>query len=292
MPITKAIVPVSSTDARLCPATRRQPRAMLPLGRTPALQIVLDELVGAGVRDICIVGGPDIASVERHFESDKGPEAPPGSGRSLAAIMADDVRLQYIMHPDVTDPGEALVQAEWFVGDEPFVLAHADVVISDTREKGALIRRMLRTMDATAADAVVATREIPRSDVSSHTIGEPIGEPGGAPHFVLDELVDRPVLGETKSNLALSGRFVLAPIIFNYLHDVPRPISSGSMLALALRRLAHDRDSVWAVMLQMAEQCFDLESFLLYSRAFLHFSLEDPEVGIALREYLEELMAN
>ncbi|MFW6156300.1 MAG: hypothetical protein ACOC7J_03185, partial [Armatimonadota bacterium] len=121
---------------------------------------------------------------------------------------------------------------------------------------------------------------------------EAVGDPGASPHFVVANLVDSPLSNGRRINEALISRFVLSPIVFDYLDENGFQSDDECDLIAALRRLAHDRESLWAVRTQSGEIPFDLSSFLLYSRTFIHFSLEDPEVGTAIRDYISTLATN
>ncbi|MGI5817400.1 MAG: hypothetical protein ACOX9R_04810 [Armatimonadota bacterium] len=267
--------------------TGRQSHALLPLGRKTVLQVLLDELVSAGAEEICVLMGVDDPAVRQFVDALAGGGALSDDGGGPMVVNLDCIG-------DGTGGGEVsgLLEARAFVGDEPFMLATTCSPIYHMRGSGSLLRRMTQTLEATGADGVVAVRDLCGSDLSMRTVVEPVGNPGGGPHFVVADLVDRPLTLERRSRTGLINRFVLSPIIFDYLQEQVRGPGEDWGLVTALRRLARDRQALWAVRMSAGEICFDLSSFLLYSRTFIHFSLEDPEVGTAIQEYLRNLVLN
>ncbi|MGD9498750.1 MAG: UTP--glucose-1-phosphate uridylyltransferase [Armatimonadota bacterium] len=293
MPVARAVIPAAGIGTRLYPMTKSQPREMLPLGRKPALHVVVEELIDAGITEICIITGKHQRAIEDHFDLTNTESAGPlGAAMFPAALREGKVHIYYVRQPEPRGVGDALLQAEGFVGEEPFVVALGDVVITGPAGAGALVRRMIDVMDHTDCDAVLGVRHVPRSQISSYDIVKPFGSVEGKPHFMVEDVVQRPPVGDAPSDIALAGRYHLRPIIFDYLRHAP--IGPGGELSLseALRRLIHDREAVWAAKMKPGERRFDVGSFLQYSRAFIHFSLEDPEVGLSVREYIEGLMGN
>ncbi|MEA3402550.1 MAG: UTP--glucose-1-phosphate uridylyltransferase [Armatimonadota bacterium] len=293
MPVKRAVIPALGLGRRLYPITKSQPKEMLPLGRKPAIHVVVEELINAGIEDICIVTSHSKQAIEDHFDlAADGDAGLPGGELFPPALRQGRVHIYYVRQPMPNGLGNSLLQAEGFVGDEPFVVACGDTVLSGPNGPVRLISRMVDVMDNTAGDAVLAVRRVPKSEVSHHAIVKSFGPVEGKPHFMVEDIIDQPPVDEAPSDIAVVGRYVLQPIIFDYLKELPRTATGELRLPEALRRVVHTRESVWAAMMKPGEGPFDVDNFLQYSRAFIRFSLNDPEVGLSVREYMQELMGN
>jgi len=284
--ITKAVIPAAGTSTGLYPITRAQPKEMLPLGRKPTVQFVVEELIAAGITEICIVISRLSSVIEQHFSL--GGKSPL-NGSFPSELLDDRARMYFVEQPEPDGLGDALLRARGFVGNEPFVVALGDAVITGVSSADALVTRMIRSFEATGADAVVAVRNVPRAAVSHYGIVTPVGEVANTPHFMIADVVEKPSIDNTTSTIALAGRYVLTSLIFDYLREMDGA-GAETHFTDALQRMVHDRESVWAESIKPGEDRLDVDSFLEYSRAFIRFSLEDPEVGISIREYLQDLV--
>jgi len=291
MTIRKAVIPAAGLGGLLYPITKVQPKEMLPLGRKPAVHLVVEELVGAGLTELCIVTSRGRRAIEDHFNFATGPPAF-GADRDTfpAALVEDYAHVSFVEQPEPRGLGEALLRAREFVGDEPFVVALGDAVITGTEAPGGLVQRMEHTAHATGCDAVIAVRNVARAQVSQYGVVTPIGDPLGKAHFMVADIVEKPPIEEAPSTIAVAGRYIMQPLIFDYLEETPPGLGGELQLTDALRRMVHDRESVWAEFMRPGERRFELGNFLQYSRAFIHFSLNDPEVGLSVKEYLQQLI--
>ncbi|MGC9319693.1 MAG: sugar phosphate nucleotidyltransferase, partial [Armatimonadota bacterium] len=272
MPLRKAVIPATGLGRRLYPITKSQPKEMLPLGRRPAIHVVVEELIDAGIEEICIVTSHSKQTIEDHFDLGSNGELGPPSGEQFpAALREGRVHIYYVREPMCNGLGNSLLQAEGFVGDEPFAVACGDTVLSSPNGPVRLIPRMVDVLDNTGGDAVVAARRVPKSEVSRYTVVKSFGPVGSKPHFMVEDILDQPPRDEAPSDIAMVARYVLQPIIFDYLRELPRPPTGELRLPEALRRVVHSRESVWAAMMKPAERPFDVDNFLQYSRAFIQF---------------------
>jgi len=284
--ITKAIVPAAGISARLYPLTKAQPKEMLPLGRKPAIQFIIEELIAAGITEICVITSPASRAIAEHFSIGEGRR----TNSFPAALLEDRAHLYFLEQPEPKGLGDALLRARGFVGNESFVVALGDAVITGTDGPDALVARMVRTFDATGGDAVIAVRDVPRVAVSQYGIIEPVGEVASTPHFMIADIVEKPPIDNAPSTIAVAGRYVFTPLIFDYLREAPLVPGQNLELTDAMQRMVHDRESAWAERIRPGEHRFDVGNFLEYSRAFIRFSLDDPEVGLSIREYLQGLI--
>ena len=291
MTIRKAVIPAAGLGGLLYPITKVQPKEMLPLGRKPAVHLVVEELIGAGLTELCIITSRGRRAIEDHFDFSSG-DGRFGADRDTfpTALVENQAHVSFVEQPEPRGMGEALLRAREFVGDEPFVVALGDAVITGTEAPGGLVQRMEHTVEATGCDAVVAVRTVGRAQVSQYGVVTPIGDPVGKAHFMIADIVEKPPIEEAPSTIAVAGRYILQPLIFDYLEETPPGLGGELQLTDALRRMVHDRESVWAEFMRPGERRFDLGNFLQYSRAFIHFSLNDPEVGLSVKEYLQQLI--
>ena len=291
MTARRAVLSVASLSTPSRPLLKHEYHALMPLGRKTILQLLLDELVAAGATSICFLAGHGSEAVREFVQTwreggfracadDFGAPAPPR--------MVD---VHWVSHEPTTDYGDALLEARAFVGDEPFILSTTEAPMCHVGTSDLLLGRMTKTMEVTGADGVVAVQDISRLDVSTRTVVEPLGNPGAVPHFVVGSVRHQPFPQDDGGRAGLMNRYVLSPLIFDYLEEQGAQGPGGPRLTAALNRMARDREALWAVRMQSGELCLDLSSFLLYSRAFIQFSLQDPEVGIALQDYVRSLVA-
>ncbi len=293
MPVTRAVIPAAGLSPRLYPITKSQPKEMLPLGRKPAIHMVVEELIEAGIADICIITGRHQRAIEDHFDLGDDPNGKAANGDLFPPALRDGrAHIYYVRQPDPKGLGDALLQTQGFVGGEPFVVALGDAVITGAGGEGGLVSRMADVIDNTGCDAVLGVRHVPRSQISQYGIVKPFGNIEGKPHFMVEDVIEKPPPEEAPSDIAIAGRYIMRPIVFDYLrHAAPGP-GGELQLTEALRRLVHDREAIWAAKMKPGERRFDVGNFLQYSRAFIQFSIDDPEVGLSVREYIEGLMRN
>ncbi len=227
MDITIAVVPVAGLGSRLLPATKSQPKEMLPVGRKPVVQYVAEELTRAGMERILFVTGPGKVSIENHF--DLNPELiqilrETGKEDLLAELDFEraDVRYFYTRQRELLGLGHAILCSRPFVGEQPFVVALGDSIIG-MHAASDVVRRMMDVFTQTRAEAVIAFEEVPLTDVHRYGIAEPKnhGHVNGDPDiFELADVVEKPARDEAPSTLAIAARYVFAPSIYDALARV------------------------------------------------------------------------
>src|SRR4051812_36589747 len=211
-----AVVPVAGLGTRMLPATKSQPKEMLPVGRKPVVQYVFEELTAAGLQRILFVTGPGKTSIENHFDineelvqmlREKGKE------ELLAALAFERAPVQYFYtrQRQALGLGHAVLSARAFVGAEPFVVALGDSIIGLDRQSD-IVRRMRHTFEEKDAAAVIALEEVPRDEVPNYGIVQP--RHGAGDLFELADVIEKPSVAEAPSTLAIAARYVLSPRIF------------------------------------------------------------------------------
>jgi UTP--glucose-1-phosphate uridylyltransferase len=291
MNIDIAVVPVAGLGTRLLPATKSQPKEMLPVGRKPVVQYVAEELTRVGMRRVLFVTGPGKASIENHFDSNgELIETLRANGKEelLEELSFERSPMQhfYTRQRKLLGLGHAVLCARRFVGDQPFVVALGDSIIGMHAESD-VVRRMTRLFVERDAAAVIAFEEVPEQDVSLYGIARPKGE---GDVFEIEDLVEKPSRQEAPSRLAIAARYVLSPAIFAALERTEPGKGDEIQLTDAIRALLRDGGRAFGVRLHGGERRYDIGNFESYFRAFVEFALADPRYGPGLRRELEELL--
>lgn len=292
MSVDIAVVPVAGLGTRLLPATKSQPKEMLPVGRKPVVQYVFEELTAAGMQRILFVTGPGKASIENHFDTNEElvrTLREKGREELLAGLEFEraPVKYFYTRQRQALGLGHAVLSARAFVGNEPFVVALGDSIIGLERQSD-IVRRMRDAFDERDAAAVIALEEVPRDQVRHYGIVAPRN--GGGEPFELADLVEKPSTADAPSTLAIAARYVLSPAIFDALDATSPGVGGEIQLTDGIRRLIRDGGRVYGLVLRPNERRFDIGNFDAYFRAFVEFAMADPTHGPSLRAFVERLV--
>ena len=292
MSIDIAVVPVAGLGTRLLPATKSQPKEMLPVGRKPVVQYVCEELTGAGLRRILFITGPGKTSLENHFDvNEELVQLLRESGKEelLTSLEFERAEVQYFYtrQRKALGLGHAVLAARAFVGHEPFVVALGDSIIGLNRQSD-IVRRMRQVFDDKQAAAVIALEEVPREEVRHYGIAQPRQSVGEV--IELADLVEKPNPADAPSTLAIAARYVLSPSIFEALDATQPGVGGEIQLTDAIRRLIRDGGRAYGIVLGPDERRFDIGNFDAYFRAFVEFALADPKHGPSLRAFVERLV--
>ncbi len=287
MKVRKAVIPAAGLGTRFLPATKAQPKEMLPVVDTPAIQLVVEEAVRAGLTDILIITGRNKRSIENHFDravelevflEEKGKFDELKQVRALSEMAS----IHYIRQGEALGLGHAVSMAEPHVGDEPFAVLLGDDLI---HESVPLLSHMLAALDRTGR-SVIAGQEVGHDEIAHYGCI--------TPEMVEDHLakvvsvVEKPDPDEAPSNLAAIGRYVFTPSIFGVLRET-RPGRGGEIqLTDAINALAHD-EGVFAYIFDKGR--FDVGNRLDYLKATVEMALEREDVGADFRRYLTEVLA-
>ena len=291
MPIDIAVVPVAGLGSRLLPATKSQPKEMLPVGRKPVVQYVVEELTRVGMQRLLFITGPGKASIENHFDLD--PDLTQtlretGKEELLAELEYERAAVQYFYtrQRQLLGLGHAILCAQSFVGGRPFVVALGDSIIG-LHAQSDVVRRMTACFEEKQPAAVIAFEEVPESDVHQYGIAAP---KSSGEVFEIADLVEKPSCDEAPSNLAIAARYVLSPAVFDALRQTPPGQGGEIQLTDAIRALIRGGGRAYGVRLGAGEPRYDIGNFDSYFRAFVEFALADPRFGAPLRRHLEQLL--
>ena len=286
MSINKAVLPVAGMGTRLLPATKSQPKEMLPVGHKPVVQYVVEEMIDQGVDKFLFITGRKKRSIEDHFDDEPELERRLGSRQEMGEVdyAARGIDFFYVRQRRPTGNADAVRLAAQFVGDESFVVGFGDTIITSFGPKG-VVARLIEDHEQSGAAATIAVWEVPPADASRYGVIRPaVKDPVGA--FPIDEIVEKPAPGEAPSHLAVAARYVFTPRIFDAIAATEPGVKGELWLTDAIRLLLEWGDGVRCVRLQEGERRYDIGTPLTYYRAFADFALADPEHGVAFAEYL------
>jgi UTP--glucose-1-phosphate uridylyltransferase len=295
--ITDAVVPVAGLGTRLLPATKSQPKEMLPVGAKPVVQHVVEELCSCGVDRILFVTGRRKGAIENHFDHDAELEralGERGNSHLLAKLEAEASGAQflYTRQPRPRGLGDALLHAERFAGSDPFVVALGDTIIGRHR-RATIVDRLRDAFERSGAACAVAVERVPRELAARYGIVAPRGEApigDGAASFELAGIVEKPSAAGAPSEFAVAARYVLGPAIFEALRTCPPDGDGELQLTDAIASLIAGGEKVVAVPLADDEPRHDIGGIDSYLATFVEFALTDPEHGERLRERARELL--
>ncbi len=292
MSVDLAVVPVAGRGTRLLPLTKSQPKEMLPVGRKPVVQYVVEELSRCGLSRLLFVTGPGKTAIENHFDIDAELIAnlrETGKEELLAelAFEREDIEYFYTRQRRQLGLGHAVLCSRAVVGNQPFVVALGDSIIG-LNAASRVVALMIEQFCTSGADAVVALEEVPPSEVVHYGIAQPKGAAGEV--FELADLIEKPSAEEAPGNLAVAARYVFSSAIFDCL-AATRPGKGGEIqLTDAIRMLIEQGRRVLGVRLGSNEKRFDIGNFESYFLAFAEFALADPHLSGTLRRKLAAML--
>jgi UTP--glucose-1-phosphate uridylyltransferase len=291
--IKSAVIPVAGHGTRLLPATKSQPKEMLPVARKPIVQYVVEELVSNGIQQMLFVTGRNKSSIENHFDHDPELFRTLTDGHKQELLEEVDFqRLQahffYTRQRFQKGLGDAVLCGENFAGEEPFLVALGDSILG-LHAVSRAVSRMADVYESKHASCVIAVEEVPREETRHYGIVQP--ENGAEDVFRIVNLVEKPNPNEAPSNLAIAGRYIFSPVIFDMIRRVEPDGRGEIQLTNAIQYLCEEGRRVMAVKLTAEEKRYDIGNFPSYFESFVEFALADPTYGEEFRRVLERLLA-
>ena len=290
--IAKVVVPVAGKGTRLLPATKSQPKEMLPVGRRPVVQYVVEELQAAGLNQILFITGRKKSAIEDHFDPD------PELIRSLSAgggyNLLEELRFTetetsffYTRQSVPRGLGDAVEHAREFVGAESFVVALGDSIIKG-RDDSSFLRNMVKTHLDSGFACTIAVEEVAHDEVYRYGIVKPKDDSAmEQAHFEIEDLVEKPRPEAAPSNLAIAARYVFNPVIFDAIRRTAPDRNGEVQLTDSIRLLLQLGHRVGVMRLREGERRYDIGNFESYFRAFIDFALADEKYGYLVRQYLK-----
>lgn len=286
MKVRKAVIPAAGLGTRFLPATKAQPKEMLPIVDKPTLQYIVEEAVASGIEEILLITGRGKASIENHFDKSVELEMVlEKSGKTdmleLVRKISDMADIHYIRQKEQKGLGHAIYCARHFMSDEPFaVLLGDDVVYS---EHTPALQQLMQVYEDRSAP-ILGVQEVAREDVSKYGILE--GETVAEGVIRVNDLIEKPDVAEAPSRTAVLGRYVLTPAIFDVLAQTKPGIGNEIQLTDALRTLAKT-EPVYACIYEGRR--YDVGSKLGFLEATVEYALRNPHLKDDFRAYLSTL---
>ncbi|WP_026830214.1 UTP--glucose-1-phosphate uridylyltransferase GalU [Exiguobacterium antarcticum] len=280
--IRKAIIPAAGLGTRFLPATKAMPKEMLPILTKPTIQYIVEEAVASGIEQIIIVSGRNKRAIEDHF--DHAPELEnilreKGKLELLKEVDASTTmaEIHYIRQKEPKGLGHAIWSARHFIGDEPFaVLLGDDIIVSE--EPG--LKQLMNQYEELDA-SVVGVRHVPTEDTHRYGIIDPLNQTGR--RYQVRQFVEKPAQGTSPSNMAIIGRYILTPTIFEFLANQEAGAGGEIQLTDAIERL-NGQENVYGY--EIDGRRFDVGEKMGYVETTLAFALEDPEIQADVRALL------
>ena len=285
--VRKAVIPAAGLGTRFLPATKSVPKEMLPVIDRPAIQIVVEEAVAAGIDDILIITSPYKKVLEDHFDRAFELEArlaAKGKTAEVDALRAigEQAQIHFVRQGEPMGLGHAVSMARRHVGDDPFAVMLPDDIMVDG---GVLLRGMIASLQDTGA-SVVALKEFPFSEISAYGCAAHEPATAGSPLVKITGLVEKPKAEQAPSNLAVMGRYVFTPAIFEHLAQIQPGVGGEIQLTDAMDRLLRADGMSGFV---FSEGRYDIGQKQDFLRATVELAMEHPELGADFTQFLTDL---
>ncbi|EPI05681.1 UTP--glucose-1-phosphate uridylyltransferase [Enterococcus faecalis 13-SD-W-01] len=287
MKIKKAVIPAAGLGTRFLPATKAIAKEMLPIVDKPIIQFIVEEAIASGIEDILVVTGKGKRPIEDHFDSNIELEQNLLEKDKLALLElveeTTNINLHFIRQKHPNGLGDAVLQAKAFVGDEPFVVMLGDDLMEDTVP----LTKQLIDEYQTTHSSIIAVMEVPKEETYKYGIIEPSSMHSDDLYDVVS-FVEKPCLQEAPSNLAIIGRYLLKPEIFDLLENGAPGVGGEIQLTDAINCL-NQTQRVFAH--QFKGKRFDVGDKLGFIKTNIEYGLKHPELSKNLSEYIT-LLAN
>jgi UTP--glucose-1-phosphate uridylyltransferase len=283
--VRKAVIPAAGLGTRFLPATKALAKEMLPLVDKPTIQFIVEEALQSGIEDILIVDGKSKRSIEDHFDSNPELEMSlerDGKFDKLAMVQeTTNINLYFIRQSNPRGLGDAVLQAKAFVGDEPFVVLLGDDV---TKDEVPLTQQLINQYEKTG-ESTLAVVKVPHEETVKYGVIDPIQDLGDGLYEV-KQFVEKPKPEDAPSDLAIIGRYLLTPEIFEELENTKPGKGDEIQLTDAIDTL-NKRQHVYAH--EFKGRRYDIGSKIGFLETSIEFGLEHPETKDALREYIKDI---
>ncbi|MDK4213642.1 UTP--glucose-1-phosphate uridylyltransferase GalU [Staphylococcus warneri] len=283
--IKKAIIPAAGLGTRFLPATKAMPKEMLPILDKPTIQYIVEEASRAGIEDIIIVTGKHKRAIEDHFDNQKELEMvlqEKGKNDLLEKVQysTDLANIFYVRQKEQKGLGHAIHTACQFIGNEPFaVLLGDDIVESETPA----IKQLMDVYDETGK-SVIGVQEVAEEDTHRYGIIDPLEKSGL--RYQVKKFVEKPKQGTAPSNLAIMGRYVLTPEIFDYLETQEEGAGNEIQLTDAIERM-NAESQVYAY--DFEGDRYDVGEKLGFVKTTIEYALKDEDMKDDLKAFIKQL---
>ncbi|HFU9291290.1 TPA: UTP--glucose-1-phosphate uridylyltransferase GalU [Staphylococcus aureus] len=283
--IKKAIIPAAGLGTRFLPATKAMPKEMLPILDKPTIQYIVEEAARAGIEDIIIVTGRHKRAIEDHFDSQKELEMvlkEKGKSELLEKVQysTELANIFYVRQKEQKGLGHAISSARQFIGNEPFAVLLGDDIVESEMPA---VKQLIDVYEETE-HSVIGVQEVPEADTHRYGIIDPLTKNGR--QYEVKKFVEKPAQGTAPSNLAIMGRYVLTPEIFDYLKTQKEGAGNEIQLTDAIERMNND-NQVYAY--DFEGECYDVGEKLGFVKTTIEYALKDDSMREELTRFIKEL---
>ena len=288
-PITKAVFPVAGLGTRFLPATKASPKEMMPVVDKPLIQYAVEEAYAAGIRHMVFVTGRSKRAIEDHFDVAYELESELEAAHKTEllqvarSIVPDDMVCTFVSQPRSLGLGHAVLCAEPVVGNQPFAVLLADDLMTGLDGGPGVLSQMVQAFSELGR-SLLAVQEVPENEV--HRYGIVAGQPAGERMIRVQQMVEKPKLADAPSRMAVAGRYILTPQVFEELRTQP-PGAGGEIQLTDAIAAAMKKEAVYAYQYEGKRyDCGSKEGFL---QATVELGLKHPQVGESFREFLRSV---
>jgi len=283
MKVKKAVIPAAGLGTRFLPATKAQPKEMLPIVDKPTIQYIVEEAVESGIEDLIIITGRHKRAIEDHFDKHLELEmALEAKGKDDMLDMVQDIseliNVHYVRQKEPKGLGDAILRAKTFIGDEPFAVLLGDDIVKADKP----VTKQLIDVYEEQENSIIGVQQVADEVVHKYGIVDYSNKDGQL--YEVDNLIEKPSLAEAPSNIAILGRYIISPEIFPILEDTPPGKGNEVQLTDALLELV-GREKVCAQV--FAGKRYDIGNKLGFLEATLEFAYDRDDIKDDFREYLQ-----
>ena len=283
--IRKAVIPAAGYGTRFLPATKSQPKEMIPIIDTPVIQYVVEEAVASGITDILMIIGKGKRAIEEHF--DRSPILEESLLKKQNLKMLDKIRsisnmanIHFIWQKEMNGLGDAILHANYHVGNEPFVILLGDTVV---RSNDGPITKQLIDVYEQHKSSVIALEEVKPELV--HRYGIIDGKAIAKNVYKASDWIEKPSIEEAPSNLAVASRYIFTPEIFDFLEKTLPGKNDEIQLTDAMREMVKYHPMFG---MKFKGKRYDIGNKMGFLKTNIEFGLKDPEIGESLKVWLKE----
>lgn len=287
MKVKKAVIPAAGWGTRLLPATKSQPKEMLPIVDKPSIQYIVEEVVAAGIEDILIITSKDKQSIEDHFDKSQALEfalEKQGKTDLLAEVksISEMITIHSVRQKEQKGLGHAISCAKSFIGNEPFAVLLADDIMQSQEP---VIKQMMKVYEEKES-AVLGCKTVAEKDVNKYGIVDFSQKEGNV--YKVEDLIEKPSLEEAPSKLAILGRYIITPEIFEIL-ETTKPGKGGEIqLTDALKTLLQQR-AVYGY--DFEGRRYDIGNKMGFLKTTVELALTREDLGPEFQAYLKQITA-
>lgn len=283
--IRKAVIPAAGFGTRFLPATKSQPKEMLPIVDTPVIQYVVEEAVASGITDILMVIGKGKRAIEEHFDRSFQLESQLLEKNKTAELEAvrrvsDLADIHFVWQKEMKGLGDAIYCGRFHVNDEPFAVLLGDTLMDSTVPA----TKQLLDVYEQYESPVVLLEEVERSRVSRYGVIDGAEISPGV--YKVDDFVEKPAVEDAPSNLVIASRYIFTPDIFDYIADIGPDKGGEIQITDAMRMMVKDR-AMYGVRLE-GRRC-DIGNKEGFVKTNIEFALKRPDMAEGLKAYIKRL---